>query len=270
MQTFVALGGALLLSGCARQTPPSDARGRAERVSEQAASPDQARLWREAAEKGTTAGIEQIVVPDRPIEGRVRVTLPSRGPAVQAVVSLPSDIQGAARILAAPAEGGFNGQAEVLKVDGERIELNLGPQGLLSIQARAGGRPLQIKAGERAQVDYRVRDDPYDRQQILALRTAGGDGVVTVLETGTKPVSVQVPMFRIAASQAGRPANGSMAVDVRVGDMRRTMTTGQIADFSGLTVGVRASSAFTGADAFRVEGNPYSIDLVAWVSRRDN
>jgi hypothetical protein len=270
MQTFVMAAGALvLLSGCARQTPPADARGRAERLSEQAASPDQARLWREAAARGTAAGIEQLSVPARGVETRARVTPPNRAGAEQTAVNLPTGVQGAARILAAPAiEGGFNGQAEVLKVDGERIDLNLGQQRLLSIQARAAGRPLQIKAGERAQVDYRVRDDPFDRQRIMAVRTTAGDGVVTVLDSGTKPVSVQVPLFRLVATQTGQPANGSMPVEVRVGDVRRMMATGQIADFSGVTVGVQASSALVGADAFRAEGNPYSIDLVAWVSAR--
>jgi len=266
-QNLVALAALVVLAGCARQSPPADAQGRAQAISQQAASPEQARLWQEAAQKGAAVGIDQVAVPAQPIVERSRVMPVARPAATQTVAPLPASIQGAARILSAPPVDSFTGEANVVSVDGERIELSLG-QRVLTIQARAGGGPLQIKAGERAQVDYRVRDDPADRQRILAVRTAGGDGVITALDSAAKPVSLQVSLFRLVASQTGTPANGSMPVEVRVGDVRRTLTAGQSADVGGVTVGILASTALTGADAFRAEGNPYAIDLVAWVTRR--
>lgn len=259
----------LLLVGCSRATPPKDSKQAAERLSELAKTPAQAQLWKEAAEKGTAAGIGRLPVPERPVATRKRVTPPSRT-AVPQRVSLPPGVEGAVRIVAAPEleAGSFSGLADVVHIEGERIDLDLGQKRLLTFYARARGGPIQTKVGEKAQVDYRVRDDPFDRLQILAVKSPGGDGIVSVLEGATKPVTVQVPLFRLVASQVGNPDKGSMSVDVRVGETRKTLMPGQIAEFPGLTVGLLASSAYVGSETYRVEGNPYSIDLVAWPSRQ--
>jgi hypothetical protein len=148
------------------------------------------------------------------------------------------------------------------------VELDLGQGRLLSFSARARGGPLRLTTGENVQLDLRTRDDPRDRQVVLALR-APQDGLVSILESGPRPVSIDIPMFRLNARQVGQPERGTMGVEVTVAGERRTLTQGQIADFAegNLTVGVASSSAHVGADAFRAEGNPYAIQLIAWVTR---
>jgi hypothetical protein len=265
----IVLLAVLLLQGCARQAPPKDSKRTAEEIGKLTPNQQQARLWKEAADKGATAGVERLQMPSRPVQNRERPAAANRSLSPQNV-TIPAGVQGAVRVLSAPEvePSGFSGVAEVARVEGERIDLNLGQNRILAIHARARGSALQTKVGERVQVDYRVRTDPFDRRQILAVRTTAGDGIVSVLEGGPKPVAVQVPLFRLVASQTGSPQKGSMPVEVRVGDVRRTMTQGQIAEFPGLTVGLLASSAYVGPDAYRAEGNPYSVDLVAWPSRK--
>ena len=79
------------------------------------------------------------------------------------------------------------------------------------------------------------------------------------------PVTVSVPLFGLVARQAGEADGGTMDVDVRVGeDAARRIKSGAIVRFRGLAVGLRASTARRNADRKTLEGNPYSIDLVAW------
>jgi hypothetical protein len=57
-----------------------------------------------------------------------------------------------------------------------------------------------------------------------------------------------------------------MSVEVRVRGERQVLRQGQLVDFpgAGLTIGLIGSTALTGPDRFRAEGNPYAIDLIAW------
>jgi hypothetical protein len=173
----------------------------------------------------------------------------------------------ALRIVAAPRVGpaGFSGEATVVDVAGERINLDLGQGRMLTFVARAEGSPIRTAIGDRVQVEYRVRSDPFDRQQVLAVRTQSGGGIVSVLESGTMPVTVSVRLFGLVARQAGEANRGTMDVDVRVGEDPATrIKSGAIVRFRGLAVGLRASTARANANPNTLEGNPYSIDLVAW------
>ena len=173
----------------------------------------------------------------------------------------------ALRIVAAPRVGpaGFSGEATVVDVAGERINLDLGQGRMLTFVARAEGSPIRTAIGDQVRVEYRVRSDPFDRQQVLAVRTRSGGGIVSVLESGTMPVTVSVPLFGLVARQVGEAFRGTIDVDVRVGeDPAMRIKSGAIVRFRGLAVGLRASTARPNANRNTLEGNPYSIDLVAW------
>ncbi len=258
-----------LVTACRRGPEGRSAQQRTELLSQLATDSQQARLWRTAAASGAAAGLERVSVPETAVEVRQRVTAPSR-PTQKQDVGLPAGIRSGVKLISAPAleSGRFSGSVLIARVSDERVELDLGQGRTLAFFARARGGPLRISAGETAQLDLRVRDDPFDRQLILALQ-APRDGVISVLEGGQRPVSVAVPAFRLTACQVGQAERGTMSVEVTVAGVRRTLTQGQIVDFpeGNLTVGLAASSAYVGADAFRAEGNPYSIDLIAWVMR---
>lgn len=230
----------------------------------------QARLWENAAQTAATAGLEQVPVVARPVQTRKRMVVSSQ-PIERQPVGLPAGQQTGIRVAAAPElrEKSFSGKVRVQKVEGERLELDLGQQRLFSIFVRVGGRPMRLKAGERVDLLYRVSDDPFARRLTVAIRAEGGDGIISILEGGAEPVTVRIPLFKLEASQVGQPQGGRMRVEVRVGEHRRVLEQGQIVEFpeSGLTVGLTASLANVGADAYRAEGNPYAIRLVAWTKQ---
>lgn len=256
-----------VLSACAdRPVLPTTSADTARVMSGLAATPEQARLWQEAAGMPAT-GLEKMPPIERPVQQRARVTTPDRAVKTQSV-ALAKDLQAGVRIINAPElkEGRFAGAVQVRHVDGERLALDLGEQRTLTLLARVRGKALQARDGQKAELDYRFRDDPFDRQQIFALKLDNGDGIISLLESGRKPVTVQLPLFELSASQVGEPTNNSMAVDVRVGKSHQTLTQGQIAEFpqERVSVGLVASVAHVGADAHRAEGNPYAVHLVAW------
>lgn len=280
--TFALTFALMLLAECA---PEGERRARSDNAAQTAgdlaADREQARLWQEAAARGATNGIERVRPAGNSVQDRERV--PAGGQSMAArPETLPQGVAVAARVVTTPEPdesrrgerstrlmtGGMRAAdaARVRSTLGERIEIDLGERGTLAVLARARGGPLRTRAGEAAQVDYRVREDPRDRQSILAMRFEGGDGLVTALETGPQPVSVRIPIFDLVATQVGEPQSGTMSVEVRVGGSRQILSPGQVFEFKekGLTVGVVSSTAYVGADAYRVEGNPYGINLVAW------
>ena len=89
------------------------------------------------------------------------------------------------------------------RVEGEQIELDLGGQGTLALFARARGGPLRANNGDVAQLDLRLREDPFNRQQIMALRFANQDGIVSALDMGDKPVTISIALFKLVATQTG-------------------------------------------------------------------
>jgi hypothetical protein len=234
-------------------------------MSQTATTDEQKRLWREAAAKATE--LKAAAVLQRPVEKRQRVAVPEvRVPPKPA--SLPRDMASGARVLAAPelTEGRFAGKATVLRAEGERLELDLGDNRVLAILAKIGGAPARVRQGATVELDYRVRDDPFDRQSRLALRLPEGGGLVSVLEGGTRPVTLQVPMFQLTATQVGKPELNTMNVEVRVGGERQVLKVGEIGEFkkAGLSVGLLGSIAYEGDAAAATEGNPYAINLTAW------
>jgi len=260
--------GVALLTGCARITaarPPRDAKGTAERVADLAASPEQGRLWREAAAEDKAKGLEQVPTVEQPVQPRARATVATRPAASQSVEFPPSLVAGL-RILAASGlgDGTFSGPALVRRSEKERLELDLGQGRTLTLIARVRGGPMRAQPGQRAQVFYSVNFDPLDRREIVALRIETGDGIASILETAKRPVRVQVPLFELAATQVGAPEGGTMRVEVRIGGRAQVLRQGQIVEFSesGLTVGLVASLARETSD-----GNPYAIRLVIWATK---
>jgi hypothetical protein len=265
--------GTILLTACGGPTQrPSDAAGNAQKTGELAANPEQARLWKEAAEKNKQ-GLEKIPLPNRPVQQRPVATVPNT--TVQTTpTGLPQGMQGGIRIISFPnlpgeAAKSFNNTAQVRRVEGEQIELDLGQQRTLTLYAKARGGPLRARAGESSQLDLRFRDDPFDRQQILALRLANGDGVISALDSGDKPVTLNIRLFRLTATQIGNPERNSMQVAVTVGGALQVLSQGQVVDFAqaGLTVGIVGSSAYVGPNAPAAEGRPYALNLVAWPNK---
>jgi len=272
-RSFIAiLTVAQLVSGCTpfESEKPKDSKGIAEAQSQLAATPEQARLWKEAVEKAAASGLEKAPLAEHPVAPRQRVVAQNRV-AQGKPFQFPRELVAGIRVVSAPAVDGdrFSGTAQVVRAEGEQLELDLGQRRILTLVARARGGPLRARVGEKTELDYRVKEDPFERRLILALRMENGDGVMSVLESGRKPVSVPIPMFDLSAMQVGKPEKNVMDVEVRVGRERKVLAQGQVAEFPGsrLTVGLVASVAYTGADVYRAEGNPYAIQLVAWPTR---
>lgn len=164
---------------------------------------------------------------------------------------------------------GYAGPGTVATLAGELVGISFGGEGKLSLLARARGGPLRLKVGEAVELELRSREDPTNRRRIVALRTQARDGLVSILETGAEPVTVTVKLWSLTARQVGRPDGNTMPVEVSVLGERRTLRQGELVDFTqaGVTVGLLGSTALTGADRFRAEGNPFAIDLIAWPTK---
>lgn len=246
-----------------RQPPGGDA---AEQMSKLASDPKQAELWKQAAGR-TNDQLTQLPVAARPVQARPKSEEPDRK-ADSKTVALPQGQPNAVQILSIPELPGdtYSGPVRIARVDGERIDLDLGQNRTLSLLMRLRSGAVRAQPGDTAQLEVRRRTDPRDRSEILAFKAANGDGIVSVLEGGKQPVTVRIPLFRLTASQAAKPENGTMPVQVSIGDERQVLQQGQIADFkqAGIRVGVVASLAVTGEDVNREEGNPYAIRLLAW------
>jgi hypothetical protein len=254
----------VMVGACSRAVPPQKSKKVAETIAERVTTPEQARLWR-AVSQESSVDLAVAGIPRQPVENRRRASVPNRGTTPHAV-TYPPEVRGALRVLAVPqVKGGqFVGAGKVIQTRGERIDLDLGQNRTLALQVRVHGTAMRARSGDIATVEYRAQDDAFDRHQVIAVKVPSGDGIVSILEGGRGPVSVRVPLFDLRAQQVGDVEKGQMRVDVRVGASQRTMASGQVAQFPGLTVGVLASSAYVGPDSYRAEGNPYSMDLIAW------
>jgi len=263
-RVWLALGiGGCALFGACRQTPAQQSAERARRVAALATTPEQARLWRDAADHGLTPGLQRLPVVARPVQqprGSARAV--SQQVPAQPVV-IPDGVVSAVRVLAAPPVD-FDGSAAVVDFSGDRLELDLGRQQTLRVLARVGGKPILTRKGERVRVLYQVGSDPRTPRTVVAIRTDSGNGILSLIHGGDKPVTASVPLFRLSAKQVGQPP--SMRVDVGVGSSHRTMTAGETAQVGGLTVTLLGSSAHPGENAGRIEGSAYSINLIGWRS----
>jgi hypothetical protein len=228
-----------------------------------ATTPEQARSWRDAADHALAPGLQRLPVVAQPIQQPLAgAHAVSQQVPVQPVV-IPAGVVSAVRVLAAPT-GDFDGFAAVNQVAGDRLELDLGRQQTLNVLARAGHKSILTRKGDRVRVVYQTGSDPRTPHAVIAIRTESGSGIVSLIQGEHKPVTASVPLFRLTAKQVGQPP--SMGVDVGVNAYHRTMTAGETAQVGDLTVTVLGSSGHTGAAAARIEGSPYSINLIAWRS----
>jgi hypothetical protein len=264
---IVALLGA---AACARQDEKQQltTANTAEQMSKLAATPEQAELWKAAGARSDS--LDQVPIVTQPVQTRARVEAPNQAAEAQVTTPQAAEAPNTARVLAVSelSEGAYRGPARIVNVQGDRVELDLGQNRRLAAVLRVRAAALQAKAGETVQVEFRRREDPHNRAEVLAVRAAGGQNIVSVLEGDTKPVQVTVALFQLTARQVGETARGTMPVEVRIGSERKTLTQGQTADFAGgITVGIVASQAVTGEDVNREEGNPYAIRLLAWPTK---
>ena len=260
--TAIAL---ITLCACSRQTVDQKSPASvADEASKLAATPEQERLWKEAASRSSQPAVQTPKTEDAVTE-RQEANV-AQGKAAEKMPQIPPNVTGAVIMMDAPPlkTPSYRGAARVASVDGPQVELQLGDVGRIAFVARAAGLPLALSEGEAAQVEYRSQDDPQDRQEILAVKTAAGDGIVSIVDSDTKPVSVTVALYNLVARQVGEARDSTMDVEVRVGNASKVMKAGEVANLGGLTVGLRASGAYQGADVYRIEGNPFTLDLVAW------
>jgi hypothetical protein len=265
---IVLLLGATLLVGCRREQV-TDSNIVAERFSTQLADAKQAQLWKQVA-AGPKRDLSQFMVSERSVQTRrkaVPMEKPARG-STPTLATLPGQQPNGVRILSASqsAADTFTGAATIKGMESERVELDLGKERTLSLLLRVRSRGLRAKPGEAVQLEWRTRLEPENRMEILALMTLTGEGIVSVLDSAKKPVTVQVPLFRLTAAQTGTPEKGSMPVEVSVGDEKQTLRQGHTGEFKSarLAVGLVSSLAVTGEEVNREEGNPYAIRLLAW------
>lgn len=257
------------LGSCGSKTQRKDAASDGQKQSELTNNQEQARLWKEANKQG----LEKVPQPDQPVQLRQQPGVANTAVQTKAA-PLPQGLQGGISIVALPQLSGdyekaFTSGVRVRSVEGERIELDLGGQGVLSFYARARGGPLRIKSGDEAQLDLRYRDDPFNRREIVALRLADGDGVVSALDSSDKPVTLTIPLFQLTARQLRPTERYHMDVEVSVGGETQILKPGQLVEFSraGITVGIVGSNVFTGEAANAAEGPPYALNIVAWPTR---
>ncbi len=259
----------LVLAACAREdeTRSLTAEEAADGMSQLAVTPEQAELWK-AAPESSAAALENISVATQAVESRAHPEDANR-PVGGGQFALAAGQPNAVRIISAPeiAKGAYLGPARITAVEGDRVDFDLGEKRQLSVLLRLQSAPLRAKSGDQAQIEFRRRDDPRDRAELFALK-APGQGIVTVLEGATKPVTVSVALYKLTAAQTGEALHGTMPVLVTVGGEQMTLRQGETADFkrAGLTVGIVASLAVSGEDVNREEGNPYAIRLLAWSS----
>ena len=240
------------------------------KAAELATDPEQQRLWKAAIETNNANALGNVPVPDQAVQGRAHPTIPN-APIDGKPQPLPQGMVAGVRFIKAPDLEGkaITGPVRVRSVEGEQLELDLGGQGTLSLYARARGGPLRVAVGDTAQVDLRVRDNPYDRQRIFALRFGNGDGIVSALDSSDKPVTINIPIYELTASQTGEVSKNAMSVTVSIGGERQVIPAGETAVFekAGMTVGIIGSSAYLGDQEPSAEGRPYALNIVVWPNR---
>ena len=243
------------------QRPPALAR----RFAAEAVTPEQSRLWEQAAQRGTP-GLERLPIPARPLQRRNPA-----GAAAQALPAvtptLPPGAVTVARVVAASETGPweFSGKATVLDVSGDRVNVSLDAGRTLSFLARLGGKPLGVAAQQVVDLTFKSRPGIFNRQQILAIRTASGQFIAAAVENGNAPVSVSValPSLTMVASQTGQPFNGAMNVVVTVNGDKGDVSPGRSAQIGGVSVNLLGSLA-RAAGAAGADSGAYSLDLIAW------
>lgn len=266
---FVLAG---VIAACSRSDIDArrDAKGTAEAQSRIAVGQEQQKLWQAAAAHATGSGLEKLPIVENAVAPRLRVAVQDRRAQAQ-TSDFPKGLVAGVEVVSAPQlpDARFAGVAQVAGVEGERVDLDLGEQRIMSLRVRAGGNPLRILSNETVRLDYRAMDSPSGRHAIVAVRMQNDDGAASVVESSRAPIAVQIPLFDLSAMQVGRTENDTMSVELRVGKERKVLVQGGIAEFpaSRLTVGVVGSVARAAGQAAETEGNPYALRIVAWRTR---
>lgn len=251
--------------GCApAPEAPKDAREAAQSQAELSANDDQAKLWQEAAETGTSEGMELLAVDGEAVERRDPVDVPD-----QAIKAEPKaydeSVQSALAVVAAvELEEPWSGQVRVVSTKGELLTLDLGDDRVVTLQTKVRGAPLRVAEDEAGELFFRV-GDPFARNDVLALKVKDDD-LLYSLVGGNEPVSFKVEAFGLSATQVGEPEGNTMAVKLSAAGETYTVTAGEQAVFRkiGLTVEVKASIAVQGESAYALPGRPYRIELLGW------
>lgn len=228
-----------------------------------AATADQRRLWEQVSHADARL-LYRLPVDYEPIEprrppGAAPQPAPRRGGGTTAGAASRISLVSSSRTGA----WDFAGQAKVIGTSGERVDVDLAP-GTLSFAARINGKPLPVAKGDLIDLRVRSRPGPYDRNLMLAVRTASGGEIGLLLESGPMPVSATLPLPSgdLLASQTGGAANGAIPVTIvrpadKVKEDMKPGTTRQVGSISVLLLQSIALPA-------RLEGQPYVIDLIAW------
>lgn len=251
--------------GC-RQTPERQAGDTAEKASQVAVSPEQQRLWKQAAEKGNTPGLDRVPIAQRPVDDRQRPPSPSASPAQRPPTTIAPRAETEIRILVHP-NADFTGAATVSGVPGDQIQLTLANGGTLTVLARVAGAQLRVASGETVQVAYQfppMPHGPQDAGSVIAIRTAAGLGIAHVIRGGTNPVTMAVPLFGVTASQ--NPKEPQL-LEVRAGPSAaappmRMGATRQVGDVIVQIVEVNAPEQ--GVKPGQLDGPPYALNVMVW------
>jgi len=257
-------GLALLLLACpAADQPPRQSEEMLEAQAELATDPSQAEAWKEAAARPAE-------LPEPPGEGQVTVRKPaavSDRASTPRPQPFPADLPAAAVLVSAPElPEGFAGPMTVEAVDGEYLTLDLGQDRLLRLHAKVRGRPLQARPGETGRLVFRSTGDPFHRDDTLEIDLPAEE-FFQVVAGGDRPVRVEVRSFKLSAAQTEPAERGGMPVQIRAGNVVRTLRAGEETDVAGgLTVRVVASVAAS-EEAAAVLPERYRLELIGWRSR---
>jgi len=242
-------------------------------LSQHSTTPEQKRLWQQAADQKQAPGLTNLDQGNQPVQARQLVTPPDQAIPPQGTGMLAPNVKSAVRIVeTAGLQNEYGGPATVTGINnnGEQLLLDLGNNRSVMLQARVDGKALSLLPNAAVTIDYRVRNDESNRRQIFALSGPNGVGVARITETGPMPIAVSVPLFLMEAKQSVPPAGrgrgpAQAVVDIRVGGVQQTLTGGQTAQVGGVTVTVLASRSPTGTRVDRLlEGGAYSLELIAW------
>lgn len=259
----VAIASALVSWGCRRADP-------AEQIARQAATAEQAKLWEDVGRRGSPAWLQRLA-PQRPaVEARQRPQGPSRVIPPGAGSLAPGVVTGI-RLVSTTKTGAweYNGQATVLDVAGERVELGFDTDARLAFVARLNRAPLRVAVGQPVTLTVSSNAAIFVRQEILAIRTMNGAELITALKTGPTPIVLTVTLGprTLVASHVPAPGNSTMNVQVQTGafiEVARTGSVVQAGDLSFIVVGSSAQpAAGTAADS-----SPYALDITAWRAGR--
>jgi hypothetical protein len=245
MRTIVILFFALA-AACRHSSPPDP--------TALAATPEQQRLWREAAARGVA--LDGIEKPDQPLAVRRRSTVPNT-PSPTKPIAIPDGMTDGLRIIDGPPSS-YAGDARVTRVDGDRIDLAFGNGSSMAFLARLHGRPLRAAAGETVRVDYRVDEERFRVPMLFAIRTARGDGVAMVADASDAPVSISIPLFELTAQQRGT------SVEVRVGSVAEVLAPGAAATLGPFRVTVIGTAAHSQEERPFIEGQRFGMTLMVW------